>query len=69
MEMAAAPAPEMTIRTSSFRLPYHLQGVGQARQSDDGGAVLVVVEDGDVAQLLQAAAQSQSTGVRRYPPG
>ena len=36
-------------------LPNDLQRVGQTGQRDDGGAVLVVVEDGDVARFLQLA--------------
>ena len=43
-------------------LAHHLQGVGQARQGDDGGAVLVVVEDGDVAALLQLALDLKAPG-------
>ena len=34
-------------------LAHHLQGVGQGSQDHHGGAVLVIVEDGDGAALLQ----------------
>ena len=43
-------------------LAHHLQGVGEAGQGDDGGAVLVVVEDGDVALLLQLALDLKAPG-------
>ena len=62
MEMAAAPAPEVTTLTSSFRLPDHLEGVGQAGQGDDGRAVLVIVEHGDVALFLQLAFNLKTPG-------
>ena len=51
--MPAAPAPTITTETSSGRLPTTLQRVQERRQHDDGGAVLVVVEDGDVELLAQ----------------
>ncbi len=60
--MAAAPAPEVTILTSSFFFPNDLQCVGQAGQRDDGGAVLVVVEDGDVALFFQLALDLKASG-------
>jgi hypothetical protein len=53
MATPAAPAPEMTTRSSSMCLPTILQRVLQGGQRDDGGAVLVVVEDGDVEDLAQ----------------
>ena len=43
-------------------LAHHLQGVGESGQGDDGGAVLVVVEDGDVAALLQLALDLKAPG-------
>ena len=43
-------------------LAHHLQGVEQSRQGDDGGAVLVVVEDGDVALLLQLPLDLKAPG-------
>ena len=43
-------------------LSHHLQGVGQARQGDDGGAVLVVVEDGDIALLFQLPLDLKAPG-------
>ena len=49
----AAPTPEMTIDRSSIRLPVIAQRVLERRQRDDRRAVLVVVEDGDVEQLLE----------------
>ena len=62
MEMAAAPAPLMTISDVLHLLAHHLQGVGEAGQGDDGGAVLVVVEDGDVAPLLQLPLDLKAAG-------
>ena len=43
-------------------LPHHLQGVGEPGQGDDGGAVLVVVEDGDVAFFLQLPLDFKAAG-------
>ena len=34
-------------------LAHHLEGIGEAGQGDDGSAVLVIVEHGDVARFLQ----------------
>jgi hypothetical protein len=51
----AAPAPDITIRTSGELLADDPQRVGQRGQHDDRGAVLVVVEDRDVEQLAQPA--------------
>ena len=45
-----------------FLLANHLQGVGEAGQGDHGGAVLVVVEDGNVALLLQLALDLEAAG-------
>ena len=45
-----------------FFLAHHLQGVGEPRQGDHGGAVLVVVEDGDVAALLQLLLDLKAPG-------
>ena len=44
----AAPAPEMTTRVPSGVAAGEPQRVVERGQRDDGGAVLVVVEDGDV---------------------
>ena len=44
---AAAPAPEVTILTSSMRLPASSSAFDDRRPDDDRGAVLVVVEDRD----------------------
>ena len=49
----AAPAPDITIRTSPMLLVDDAQGVGQRGQHHDRGAVLVVVEHRDVEQLAQ----------------
>ena len=57
MEMAAAPAPD--VRKT---LVYHFQRIGKARQGDDGGAVLVVVEDGNIAALLEFALDLKAAG-------
>ena len=61
MAMPAAPAPQTT-RTSWMSLAHHLQGVGQGRQHHHGGAVLVVVEDGDVTALFQLALDLKAAG-------
>ena len=53
----AAPAPEVTTCTSSVLLADHLQGVEQTCQRDHGGPMLIIVEDRDVAALLQAGAR------------
>ena len=45
-------------------LAYHLQGVLQACQGDHGGAVLVVVEDGNIAFLLQLPLDLKAAGSR-----
>ena len=42
----------------------HLQGVDQRRADDHGGAVLVVMEYGDVAQFLQPAFDLEAAGRR-----
>ena len=51
--MPAAPAPLTTRRTLSIVLAHHFQRVQQRGAGDDGGAVLVVVEDRDLHRLLQ----------------
>ena len=51
--MAAAPAPEMTIFTSLDVLAGHFERVLQRGGGDDGRAVLVVVEDGDLHHRLE----------------
>ena len=51
----AAPAPDITIRTSRQVLAHHAQRVGQRGEHHDRGAVLVVVEDRDVEDLAQPA--------------
>ena len=51
--MALAPAPLNTTLISSIFLPDDLQGVQQAGAGNDGGAVLIVVED----RNLHGAAQ------------
>ena len=43
-------------------LAHHFEGVGQAGQGDDSGAVLVIVEDGDVALLLQLLLDLKAPG-------
>ena len=50
---AAAPAPEVTILTFSIFLPVEMQRVLHRGGDDDGGAMLVVVEDRDLHALLQ----------------
>ena len=51
--MAAAPAPEQTISRVLDALADHLQPVQQGGAGDDGGAVLVVVEDRDLHPLAE----------------
>src|SRR5699024_8252479 len=43
-------------------LAHHLQGVGKACQSDDSSTVLVVMENGNVAALLQLALDLKAPG-------
>ena len=45
-----------------FLLADDLQRIGETRQRDDGGAVLVVVEDRDVALFLQLALDLEAAG-------
>ena len=45
-----------------FPLSHHFEGIGETGQGDDGGAVLVVVEDGDVAFFLQLALNLKAAG-------
>ena len=45
-----------------FLLPYHLQRVRKACERDDRSAVLVVVEDGDVAFFLELALDLKAAG-------
>src|SRR5690606_6821223 len=44
------------------RLPHHAQGVDERGEDDDGGAVLVVVEDGDVQLLAQPGLDLEAAG-------
>ena len=60
--MPAAPAPENTIRTSSIRLPTTTRPVEQGRSRDDGGAVLVVVEDRDIEPTAQFLLDVEALG-------
>ena len=52
--MPAAPAPLQTSRVCLMSRPGEVHGVDHAGGGDDGGAVLVVVEDGNVHQFAQA---------------
>ena len=45
-------------------LANHLQGVGQACQRDHGGAVLVVMENGNAAFFLQLSLDLKAAGSR-----
>ncbi len=55
--MPAEPAPLQTNLTSLMSRPVRSQRVDQTGDGDDGGAVLVIVENRDVHQLAQAAAR------------
>ena len=57
----AAPAPPITTRVVAGSRPVSRSGVLQRGQHDHGGAVLVVVEDRDVEQLLEPRARSRSS--------
>ena len=59
---AGRPRPIDDDADRSFGLAHHLQGVDQARQGDDGGAVLVVMKDGDVAFFLELALDLKAAG-------
>ena len=52
--MPAAPAPLQTSLVVRDLAPGQMQRVDQAGGGDDGGAVLVVMEDRDVHQFAQA---------------
>ena len=64
-DTADAPAPFTTIFTSSMRLPATssaLSSPALEMTGDDGGAVLVVVHDGDVQLFLQPAFNLEALG-------
>ena len=52
--MPAAPAPLQTSRVVLMSRPVSMHGVDHAGGGDDRGAVLIVVEDGNVHQFAQA---------------
>ena len=52
--MPAAPAPLTTSRVRAMSRPVRCSALIRPGGGDDGGAVLVVVEDRDVHQLAQA---------------
>jgi hypothetical protein len=60
--MAAAPAPDTASLTSPMLLAHQFQPVEQRRGRDDGGAVLVVVEDRDVHALAQLLLDVEALG-------
>ena len=60
--MPAAPPPVETILMSSKRLAGDLQRVGRGGADDDRGAVLVVVEDGDVHPLAAEPLDDEAVG-------
>ena len=60
--IAAAPAPFTTTRILSELAAGQVAGVDQARRGDDRGAVLVVVEDGDVHPLAQRLLDHEAVG-------
>ncbi len=72
MEMAAAPGAGGDHFDFFFPLAHHFEGIGEAGQGDDGGAVLVVVEDGDVAFSFSLRSISKAAGAeissRLMPP-
>ncbi len=67
--MPAAPAPDDHDRDVLGPLVDHAQRVQERRQHDDGGAVLVVVEDGDVELLAQPSLDLEAARGRRCPRG
>lgn len=69
MAMPAAPGPVDDDLHLPHLLAGHPHGVEQGGGHHDGGAVLVVVEHGDVAHLLQAALHLEAAGGGRCPPG
>ena len=60
--IAAAPAPLTTSLTSRSERPVTSQRVDQPGGRDDRGAVLVVVEDGDVHGLAQLLLDDEAAG-------
>ena len=61
MATPAAPMPRTTTRTSFICLPTTRNAFVESREDDDGGAVLVVVEDGDVERLAQPFLDLETT--------
>ena len=60
--MAAAPAPDTASLTSPIFLPTSSRPLSSAAARDDGGAVLVVVEDRDVHALAQLLLDVEALG-------
>ena len=60
--IAAAPAPDDTSLIVADRLADQLEAVEQRRAGDDRGAVLVVVEDGDLHPLPQLLLDVEALG-------
>ena len=60
--MPAAPAPLTTSLNFVDVAAGQLERVDEAGGGDDRGAVLVVVEDGDVEQLLQLLLDDEAVG-------
>ena len=60
--MPAAPAPFTTTLQSPMFLPAISSALITPASADDGGAVLVVVEDRDIDQLAQALLDDETLG-------
>ena len=60
--MAEAPAPETTTRMSSMRFWAKSTALSSAAPADDGRAVLIVVEDGNVHLLLEPLLDDEALG-------
>ena len=69
MATPAAPAPAITTRRSSIFLPTILQRVLERGERDHRGAVLIVVEDGDVETRSEPLLDLEALRARRCPRG
>ncbi len=67
--MAAAPAPDTTSFTLSMSLADELQAIADRRRRDDGRAVLVIVEHGDVHALGKLALDVEALRRLECPRG
>ncbi len=65
----ADPAPFTTTRQSSFFLSSYFQGVDDACQYDDGGSVLIIVENRNVQKFFSGVFRFRNSVELKYLPG